>query len=166
MIIADSATNPRGFPYPLLNMQALINSCVNINIPDSLCRLLLPNVNLINICKPKVNLWAFKGVSCKLGGCCLLTGPQSTCQPSMAALTALLGSGMANGYCQIKPGYTSDNASENCSHFSFKISRYDYGLLPPLRRICGVFPGAQSTHEHFSVNAKAGEDKLTVFLAK
>lgn len=89
MIIADSATNPRGFSYPLLNIQALINSCVNINIPDSLCRLLLPNVNLINICKPKVNWSVLKGVSCKLGVCCLLTAPQSTCQSALVALTAL-----------------------------------------------------------------------------
>lgn len=134
MIIAESTTNPRGFPYPLLNMQALINSCVNINIPDSLCRLLLPNVNLINICEPKVNLWEFKGVSCKLGGCCLLIAPQSTCQPGMVALTALLGSGMANGYCQISTNLVTSQImpSQNCSRFSFQISRYDYGLLPLL----------------------------------
>lgn len=133
-IIADSATNPRGFPYPLLNMQALINSCVNINIPDSLCRLLLPNVNLINICKPKVNWWMFKGVSCELESCCLLTAPQSTCQPCLVALTALLESGMANGYCQIYTSLVTSQImpSENRSHFSFKISRYDYGFLPRL----------------------------------
>lgn len=168
MIIADSTTNPRGFPYPLLNMQALINSCVNINIPDSLCGLLLPNVNLINICEPKVNLWALKGVSCKLGGCCSLTAPQSTCQSGVVALTALLGSGMAHGYCQTYTNLVMSQImpSENCSHFSFKISRYDFGLLPPLWKIYGVFPGAQSTHVHFSVDAKAAEDKLTVYLAK
>lgn len=167
MIIADSATNPRGFPYPLLNMQALINSCVNINIPDSLCGLLLPNVNLINICEPKVNLWAFKGVSCKLGGCCLLTAPLSAGQPGMVALTALLGSGMANGYCQICTNLVTSQImpSENGSQFSFKISRYNYGLPPPCEGYVGCSQGHRA-HVHFSVDAKADEDKLPVFLAK
>lgn len=106
MIIADSATKPRGFPYPLLNTQALINFCDSINIPDSLSGLLLPNVNLIIVCEPEVNLWAFKGIACKLWHCCLFTAPhmthfQSTCQPGTVVLTALLGSGMASRYCQI-----------------------------------------------------------------
>lgn len=42
MIIADSATKPKGLPYALLDVQALINFCDNINIPDSLCGLVLP----------------------------------------------------------------------------------------------------------------------------
>lgn len=42
MIIADSATKPKGLPYPLLDVQALINFCDNINIPDSLYGLILP----------------------------------------------------------------------------------------------------------------------------
>lgn len=106
MIIADSTPKPSGFPYPLLNTQALINFRDNTNIPDNLCGLLLPKVNLIIICKRGVNLWAFKGVACKLWHCCLPTTPhqthfQSTCQPGTIALIALLGSGMENKCCQI-----------------------------------------------------------------
>ena len=78
VIIADSTTKPRGFPYPLLNMQVLINFCDNINIPDSLCGLLLPNVNLIIVCKLEVNLWVFKGAACELWPCCLFTAPHTT----------------------------------------------------------------------------------------
>lgn len=59
MIIADSTTKPRGFPYPLLNVQVLINCCDNINTADSLCGR-LPNVNFIIICKSEVHCGCLK----------------------------------------------------------------------------------------------------------
>lgn len=73
MIIADSATKPKGLPYPLLDVQALINFCDNINIPDSLggpvlpTRISLQSLNLKSICG------CLKGAAFKWWCCCLFT---------------------------------------------------------------------------------------------
>lgn len=94
VIIADSTTNPRGFPYPLPHVQALTNFCDNINIPDRLCGLLLPNVNRVIVCEPQVNLWAFKAVACQRWHCCPIS-------KQWIRHRCLLGSGTAKRCCQI-----------------------------------------------------------------
>lgn len=149
MIIADRATNPRGFPYPLLNMQALINSCVNINIPDSLCRLLLPNVNLINICEPKVNLWAFKGVSCKLGGLLPAQSP-SEYLPARCGSTDCT-SGVWHGKRVLpnlhKSGYISDNAKWKLLIFLVQNQQIQLWSPPsPVKDTWGVSRSTEHTH--------------------
>lgn len=177
-------------------MQALINFRDNINILDSLCGVLLPNMNLIIVCEPEVNLWAFKGVACKLWHCCLFRAPQTThlqsaCQPGMVALTALLGSGMADVYCQIYVNpvrsQTNDTKWNQVKSAHFKISRYDDGsppssvkfialVIPAVCRarvwliippgICCASRGTGYAHTFLCVDAKAREDKLPVFPAK
>lgn len=155
-------------------MQALTHFCDNINIPDSLCELLLPNVNHVIVCEPRVNLWAFRAVAGQWWQCC----PFPKHLPAgMAPLTA----GGWHGK-QLSPNLPGDGSLPDERHQVKRargsVSRPSFlgSLIPAQRRAHGwviiphptcCAPAAPGyAHALLCVEPKAGEDKSGMFPAK